>query len=323
MITNRPGNYVIQGVEFDSRGRKVGYWMYKYDPKNEYMMRLAPEFVSKDDVIQVFYKEFPEQVRGIPAGTPAMLNMRDLADYEDAQIMLQKVASCHVAFTTQPAPDNDVLGDDENSGITDHLEPGLIQHLAPGEEVTFNNPPTAQGYGEYVSKNQQKNAAGYGITYEQLTGDMGNVNFSSGRMGWIEANRQVEDWQYNMFIQQFCKPIWKWFIEGLIVQGIINREFWAEWTPQGREMLDPVKETNGLILKLQAGLMSWTEVCKQMGYNPDAVLAQIKKDREMFTEAGIEVEWIISKAETDTIDPNNTVAEEEQTSNQAKASKNK
>lgn len=312
ILTERKGNYVVQGVEFDSRGRKVGYWLYQYDPKNEYLMRIAPVFVSKEDVIQVFYKEFPEQVRGIPAGTPAMLNMRDLADYEDAQIMLQKVAACHVAFTTQPAPEDDIPGDGTSS-VTDHLEPGMIQHLSPGEEVTFNSPPTPQSYAEYVSKNQQKNAAGYGITYEQLTGDMGNVNFSSGRMGWIEANRQVEDWQYNMFIQQFCKPVWKWFIEGLIVNGVITREFWAEWTPQGREMLDPVKETNGLILKLKSGLISWTEACKQAGYNPDTVLAQIKKDKEMFEEAGVNVEWIIAEAEAETT--------EELTPNQSKATK--
>jgi len=302
ILSDRQGNYVVQGVEFDSRGRKVGYWMYEYDPKNEYLIRLAPKFVSKEDVIHVFYKDFPEQVRGIPAGTPAMLNMRDLADYEDAAIMSAKVAASHVAFTTQPAPDGDDLDDETGEGKNgnEYLEPGLITRLAPGEEVTFNTPPTPQSYSEYVSKNQQKNAAGYGITYEQLTGDMGNVNFSSGRMGWIEANRQVEDWQHNMFIQQFCKPVWKWFIEGLMINGVITREFWADWTPQGREMLDPVKETNGLILKLKSGLISWTEACKQMGYNPDAVLAQIKRDKEMFTEAGIEVEWIIEKATTET-----------------------
>lgn len=299
MLVNRPDNFIVQGVEFDSRGRKVGYWLHEMDPKNEFVIKLAPKFVSKEDVIHVFYKEFPSQVRGIPAGTPAMLNMRDLSDYEDAALMSAKVAACHVAFTTQPAPDDPVNdgegyeGDNEN---IEHLEPGIIQRLAPGEEVTFNTPPTPQSYGEYVSKNQQKNAAGYGITYEQMTGDMSNVNFSSGRMGWIEADRQVQDWQYNFYIQRFCKPIWTWFIEGLMLKGVINREVWAEWTPQGREMLDPVKETNGLVLKLKAGLISWTEACKQAGYNPDVVLTQIVNDRKMFEENGINVEWIIDKA---------------------------
>ena len=64
-------------------------------------MKLAPKFVSSDDMIHVFYKEFPEQVRGVPFGTSTMLSMRDLADYKDAQLMLQKVSACHVAFTTK------------------------------------------------------------------------------------------------------------------------------------------------------------------------------------------------------------------------------
>lgn len=290
-VTAREGNYIVQGVEFNQKGKKVGYWVHEYNPNNEYTLKIAPKFVPVEDMIQVFYKEYPEQVRGIPFGTAAMLNMRDLGDYEDAQLMLQKVSACHVAFTTKPAPEGD-LGDDEESS-TDHLEPGMIEHLAPGEEVTFNSPPTPQGFSDYVSKNQQKNAAGYGITYEQLTGDMSKTNFTSGRMGWIEAQRQLEDWQYNMFIPQFCKKVWSWLIEGLIIKGTIKRAVGAEWTPQGREMLDPVKEMNGLVLELKSGLISWTEACKRRGYNPDVLMDQIKKDKEMFAAAGINVDWIL------------------------------
>jgi lambda family phage portal protein len=303
LLSERPDHYVVQGVEFDARGRKVGYWMHEYNPNNEYVIKLAPKFVPIDDVLQVFYKEFPEQVRGIPFGTSAMLNMRDLSDYEDAQLMLQKIAACHVAFTTKPAPTEDLTGEGDADSSADHMEPGLIEHLLPGEEVTFNRPPTATGYAEYVSKNQQKNAAGFGITYEQITGDMSNVNFSSGRMGWIEAQRQVEDWQYNFFIPQFCDKVWAWFIMGLQVRGLIKRDVAAEWTPQGREMIDPVKEMNGLILELKSGLISWTEACKRRGYNPDVLFAQIKKDKDMFKAAGIEVEWILTKVEEIESDP--------------------
>lgn len=292
MITKAEGSYIVQGVQFSAKGKKEGYWVYDYNPNNEFVMKLAPVFVPISDIFQVFYKEFPEQVRGIPFGTSALLNMRDLSDYEDAQLMLQKVAACHVAFTTQTINDSGVLNSDSVLEI-DHLEPGLIQQLAPGETVTFNNPPVPSSYSEYVSKNQQKNAAGFGITYEQFTGDLGNVNFSSGRMGWIEAQKQIEDWQYNLFIPQFCKPVWKWFIEGLKIKGIINFDCKADWTPQGREMIDPVKEMNGLILELKSGLISWTEACKRRGYNPDLLMEQMKVDKEMFKTAGIDVEWII------------------------------
>tara|TARA_R110000782_G_scaffold134431_1_gene226805 strand:- start:917 stop:2410 length:1494 start_codon:yes stop_codon:yes gene_type:complete len=298
MISERKGNYIIQGVEFNSQGKRVGYWVFDHNPNNEFTMKLEPKFVSVDDMIHVFYKEFPEQVRGVPFGTATMLSMRDLADYKDAQLMLQKVAACHVAFTTKQEA-SDSLGslDTATGQEIDRMEPGIIERLAPGETVTFNNPPTPSSFSEYVSKNQQENAAGYGITYEQLTGDMGNVNFSSGRMGWIEAQRQVEDWQYNMFIPQFCDKIWNWFIEGLKIKMIINKNAQAEWTPQGREMIDPVKEMNGLILELKSGLISWTEACKRRGYNPDTLLEQMKNDKAMFEAAGINVEWIIQEAE--------------------------
>jgi lambda family phage portal protein len=294
MITERSGNYVVQGVEFNSQGKRVGYWVFDHNPNNEYAMKLQPKFVSADDMIHIFYKEFPEQVRGIPFGTSTMLSMRDLADYKDAQLMLQKVAACHVAFTTKQETAGSEFDTTTDQEI-DRMEPGIIERLAPGETVTFNNPPTPSSFSEYVSKNQQENAAGYGITYEQLTGDMGNINFSSGRMGWIEAQRQIEDWQYNMFIPQFCDKIWGWFMEGLKIKMILNKNAGAEWTPQGREMIDPVKEMNGLILELKSGLISWTEACKRRGYNPDTLLEQIKSDKAMFEVAGINVDWIIEK----------------------------
>lgn len=289
-LSGKPGHFINQGVEFDSQGRKTGYWVFESDPRNEYQMRLEPVFVPISDMIQMYYVDFAEQVRGVPFGVPAMLNMRDLSDYEDAQLLLQKVSACHVGVTTRPEPlenDNTVY---ENY---DHLEPGAMQYLAPGETIEFNNPPTPGNYADYVSKNQQKNAAGFGITYEQLTGDMSNVNFSSGRMGWIEAQRQIEDWQYNVVIPQMCDKIWDWFIEGLNARNIMNKKAGVEWTPPGREMIDPVKEMNGLILELKSGLVSWTEACKRRGYNPDTLMAQIKKDKDLFTKMGIDVDWII------------------------------
>ncbi len=146
-----------------------------------------------------------------------------------------------------------------------------------------------------------------------LTGDLGNVNFSSGRMGWIETNRQIKDWQYNMFIPQFCDPVWKWFIEGLKIRGVINKNVGVEWTPQGREMLDPVKELNALVIELKSGLVSWTEACKRRGYNPETLLQQIIVDKEAFKTAGIDVEWIIENVPD---------VPEELSANQTKATKN-
>lgn len=304
-VLEREGNFIVNGVEFNKKGKKVGYWIYDSDPRNQYTMKITSSFVSVDDLKHIFYQDFAEQVRGTPFGTPAMLNMRDLDDYEDAQLMLQKISACHVAFTTRAESEDPlpvVEGEEGNAyERADRLEPAMITQLAPGEEVTFNNPPTPGGYGEYVTKNQIKNAGGFAISYESFSGDYSNVNFSSGRMGWIEMSRQIEDWQYNMFIPQFCEPIWQWFVEGLMVRGIINKKCSAEWTPAGREMIDPVKEMNGLILELKSGLISWTEACKKRGYNPETMLEQIKQDRKMFEAAGISVEWVIEKEAAESV----------------------
>ncbi len=301
-VSGREGNFIVNGVEFNSKGKKVGYWIYDSDPRNQYTMKITSSFVSTEDLKHIFYQDFAEQVRGVPFGTPSMLNMRDLDDYQDAELVRKKTEACLVAFTTRPLDESGVPGGGESSEDSyerpDRMEPGMIQELAPGEEVTFNSPSSSGGYGEFVTKNQVKNASGFGISYESYSGDYSNVNFSSGRMGWIEMSRQVEDWQYNMFIPQFCEPIWDWFIEGLNVRGIINKKCSAEWTPAGREMIDPAKEMQGIVLELKSGLISWTEACKKRGYNPETMLEQIKQDKEMFEKAGVNVDWIIEKEAT-------------------------
>jgi len=289
-IAHKEGNFTVQGVEFDSRGRKLGYWVFNHDPKNDYTLRLAPVFVPVSDMLQVFYMDFPDQVRGIPTGVSAMLNMRDLDDYEDAALMALKASASFAGIITgELDPDNN----NDSIESPEYIEPGMFQRLKNGETITFPSTPTPQSFSEYVTKNQQKNAAGFGLSYEQFAGDYSNVNFSSGRMGHIEAGLQVEDWQYNVVIPQFCDKIWEWFIEGLQFRGVINKRVGVEWTPPGRQMLDPVKELNAIVIELKAGLISWTEACKRRGYNPETLLDQIKADKKTFEDAGVDVDWII------------------------------
>lgn len=281
------GGYITQGVEFDKDGRIRGYWLYRSHP-GEFGSYGGSEFVAAEDVIHLYEILRPGQVRGVPFGSSAFLRLKDYNDYEDAEVVRQKIAACFAVFIQDADPSIGAGSGTANAQTLERVEPGIIEHLPPGKSVAFANPPTTTNHDGFSRRNLQGVAAGYGSTYEALTGDLSNVNFSSGRMGWIEAQRQIEIWQYDMLVPQMLDKSWEWFAEGgkvamLFESGGIR----VSWTPPRREMLDPVKETTAMVSQVRAGFKSWSEAIREFGYDPQAVLSELTEDMKSIKAAGL------------------------------------
>jgi len=275
------GGYIMQGVEFDKNGSRVAYHIHERHPNEQFQVKYNR--IPAADVMHVYKIDRPGQISGVPFGTSAALKLHDFADYEDAQLMRQKVAACFAAFIQDQSPDAINGTGAAASTLPERVEPGMIEHLPAGKTVTFGTPPAAEGYESYAKKILQGVASGYGITYEALTGDLGNVNFSSGRMGWLEFHKMVEDWQYNMMIPRFCAVVWEWFVAGAkIGSALPGKEVTAEWTAPRREMIDPVKESKGLSLQIRNGLTSWSETIRSLGSDPKKLAKEISEDFKLF-----------------------------------------
>ena len=279
--------YCRLGVQFNKEGLKIGYWVWSSNPNDMAVnwTGIQSELISIDDVLQPFEVLRAGQVRGVPSGVSAFMKMSDFSDYEDAQLMRQKVAAAFAAFVK-----NHEFKSGEDSDLTEHIEPGIIQYLQQEEEITFSNPPAADGYGEYSKKILQGIAAGYEITYEMLTMDYSNVNFTSGRMAKIDVSGRFRKLQYNMMVPQVCVPIWRWFMDSLLMVGLtgvfVDCDA-SDWTAPPTQMLDPVKETNAIIAQISAGLTTWSEVARERGRDPDELLEEVKQERQKMIDAGI------------------------------------
>lgn len=278
------GEYIINGIHFNKEGQKKAYWLFDKHP-NEFNAVSRP--VPAEDISCVFDIDDPGQILGIPWLSAVILRMQDFDEYEDAQLIKQKIAACFSVFINTPG-DGVLSGQSDESDMTEKIEPGIIQRGKPGETFTFASPPSTEGFSEFSRQSLQGQAAGIGLSYEALTGDLSNVNFSSGRMGWIEFQRNVEDWQWNMMIPMFLDVVWSWFKEASYLVGQIDaREMSVTWTAPRREMIDPVKETLALIKQIRAGLISWQDAVRQLGYNPEEILEQMTQDKNNFDAAGV------------------------------------
>jgi lambda family phage portal protein len=285
------GGRVIQGVEFDAIGRRSGYWLFDEHPGSLYHGRSASRLVPVSDIIHVFDDERPGQVRAVPWFTSAITNLKDFDEYEDGTIMRQKIAALFAAFITDPTGEPEEFGEEsEDDDRVEEFEPGMIKYLGPGQKVEFTSPPLVTNDG-FSARTLRRIGAGLGVTYEDLTGDYSQVNYSSARMARLAHWGNVYDWQWNMLIPQFCDGGWAWAMEAAVAAGRIAEAPLAEWTTPPMPMIDPDKEGLAYTRRVRSGQMTPSEMVREQGKDPAAHWAEYAADMELLDKLKI---WLDS-----------------------------
>lgn len=253
-----------------------------------YIHRLYP----LKDVIHLYEIERPSQGRGVPDSASTMTTQKDFGDYMDAELLGKKAAACFGAIVQKgELPETDPTQDENNQ--LEELQPGAIQYLQPGETIHFPTLPQNPGLTDFVKVQLRAIAAGYLMPYENLTGDLSNVTFISGRLGQMDFKKQVEYWQHTMFIPKFCERVFQWFVEGAKIALDLPEDLEAvgSWTAPRWQMMDPGKEITAMLLEVQAGFATWSEKVRENGYDPDEVLQEMTNDQSNFVTAGLMPKW--------------------------------
>lgn len=285
------GGEVMGGVEVDELGAPVAYHLYKRHPQSK-VARFEVMRVLAADIAHVFEIDRPNQLRGESWVAPVFTRLADWDDYEDADLLRQKVSACFGAVYTGVEADKTEAGDYE---LSDKLEPGMIEHLPGGSDVKLIAPPASMGIRDAALINQRGIAAGLGITYEALTGDFERVNFSSARMGHMSMLANVHGWQQEVMIDLLCEPVWGWFMQGYSlkpgeeldepISAVLNVT--AKWVVPSRILIDPEKETSADMKRVRSGFAAWQDVVREVGLDPDQVADAIAEDMKRFDERGI------------------------------------
>jgi len=297
-LTN--GGRVIQGVQYTPIGAVEGYWLYPEHPGDSTTMRPS-RFVRAADVLHVFREDRAGQVRGVPWGSCCILKLRDLDELDDAELLRRKIASCFVGFVKdgELGIDGDQSAQPTVAGgenPVDLLGAGTIEILPPGKEMTFASPPKAEGYAEHVQIQLRAVSAGYGVTYEALTGDLSGVNFTSGRMGWLEMWAEILQFQHLEFLPVICTPIWRWFTEAAVDARKLREHVAARWTMPRRPYLDPRREVLAQRDGIRSGLTSAPEEIRALGRDPRELLEEAAEFQAEAEELGLVLDTDLSGA---------------------------
>lgn len=276
------GNYILDGIEYDGSGRVAAYHLYDEHPDSAVWQGplggMEYTRVDASRVIHLYRMDRTGLRRGVSWFAPVLDDLVALADNDEAQMMRQKIAACFAAFwRSEKAP--------ESAGVPKALSPGLIQQIGADDEVTFASPPDVTGYDDFARIHLRRIAAGLGITYESLTGDLSNVNFSSARIGRIEMSQHIEAIQWTLVMPRLCAPLARWILQGwgYAEPGRLGelRQARLDWTPPPPVIADPKTETQVSVQRIEAGLASRHGEIRRMGYEPDVIDAEIAADTEI------------------------------------------
>lgn len=276
------GNTAIQGIEFNPIGQIVAYWLFRTHPGSSSIYTTGESSrIPAEYIAHAFYSLRPHQARGVSWFAPVIVRMRDLADFSDAHLMRQKIAACFAAFIrSDEVPDGAISSDGRGPYSSEVMSPGMIERLKPGEEVSFGDPPSVGDYGEYTKSVMREIAAGLGVSYEALTGDLSNVNFSSGRMGWLEFQRSIDAWRNYMLVPQLLSKIGTWFLNAAALENGRLVDAKIVWTAPRREMIAPNVEVPAIKDAIRAGLTSRSNEQRKLGFDPDDLEAEIAADNQ-------------------------------------------
>ena len=288
---------IVNGVEFDAAGRRVAYHLFREHPgdplrtlfgRNAARIRIDASLV--DHVFEVLR---PGQVRGVPWLATSALTLRDVDDYKDAERWRKKIAAALAVFVTSTAsPVQSSLGavrsetgaDGASRGI-ERIAPGTIKRLAPGEDVKLSTPPADSGMADYLKAELLAVAAGVGVPYAELTGDLSNANYSSMRLGKIEFWALLDVWQWLMMKPMLLARAWA------RVQATGPRPgLPCAWSFPRRVWVDPAKEIQAEKDAIRSGLKSQPDAIAERGEDWRELLAETAEFLDVARSLGLRLD---------------------------------
>ena len=292
------GRKVRWGIEFNPIGRRVAYHLYREHPGEPalFYSQLDITRVPAEEVVHLYQPLRPGQHRGQSWLAPVILQLWETEQYDRAELV-RKGACSMVAFFERDLDGNATAllaegGQTDTDGTPiQGIEPGSYIKLPYGKTIESPQFKDLDGmYAVFLSWQLRKAAAGVGITYEQMTGDYSQVNYSSARAAQLEFRRRCETFQHLVMAYQFCRPLLKAFVDAAALAGLIDpRDYQrrpraytdVEWSPPKWPWVDPEKDLKAEVLAMNNLIKSRSQVIKETaGVDRDTLDAEIAADQE-------------------------------------------
>lgn len=304
MSPKHKGNKVVGGIEMNEYNKPVGYWIRQYSIDG--VSGLNPIYLDAKDVIFLYTKHRPSQVREISDMSPTITRIRDANEFMVAVSVKERIAACLSVFIKKTIPTQGIGRTNQPQGPHQAYEgktiaPGMIKELNAGDEIQVVNPTgQATDAASYIELQQRLVAAGQGVSYEATSRDMSKSNYSSTRQGIIEDDMTYAE--EKELLMDVMDEIYETFIISLWLAGEIDAaDFWENkdkyfehsWIIAPKKWIDPQKEANANKIALNTGQKTFKQIAAEQGRDWKEHIDEMAEVLEYAKEKGIDLGGVI------------------------------
>jgi lambda family phage portal protein len=324
------------GIRFNKMGAPQGYYIRKASPGMNYQWRDAMrwDYIPQKDrrgriqVLHIMEQMRPGQSRGLSQLVAALKEMRITKRFRDVTLQNAVVNASFAASIESEMPSAAVFeslgGGDVSESIIDYATSYLgaiqqfagnarnmsidgvrIPHLMPGTKLNMLPMGTPGGVGsDFEASLLRYIAANLDVSYEQLSKDYTQTNYSSARAGMVETWKAMQS-KKRLVVDRFASTFYRlWFEEAVALNDLEAMKYSkapnlydrlmldaytaCDWIGAARGQIDELKETQAAILRLNNGLGTYEDELGKQGKDWRVTMAQVKRERELMKEYKIE-----------------------------------
>lgn len=311
-------NNKIAGVTIDSNGAPVSYCIAKQHPGNiragvlEYVDVDAFGKNGRKNVLHLFEKKRPGQVRGVPFLSPVIEILKQISRHTEAELQAAVISATFAVFLQMDPEAFGSLFDDDAKGkyidgaqkwngkVDSTLDgPGKVVNLLPGETPISPNlgHPNVNFDPFFLSMVTQVGTA-LEIPREVLLKHFSS-SYSASRAALLDFWATIRV-RRDFMVTKFCEPIKElWFVEGVANGRIEAPGFFndprlrsaytrANWIGDGQGSIDPAKEIGAAIDRIDSSVSTLEKECIAYdGGDWESNLKQRIKEHNIMKEGGI------------------------------------
>lgn len=297
-IKSTEGNPVVGGIEVTTHGKPVAYYI-KQDVFDTFV-QLDPARVPADRVMYLADHNRPSEVREITRFARTLTKIHDLDEFFEAVSFKQKINAAIAVWITSGSTGtvgNSVIQAANQQPMAKggkRIVPGSVNRLAPGEDVRTLVPSgQATELSDYNLAIMRQIAAGQGLSYEMISRDVSQVNYSSARQNLLEDWKEFEQEQ-KFIIQHFLDIVFKEVVSVAVATGKLTapqgyylepeKYLKHEFIGQGLPWIDPNKEAEANKTMLESQQTSLKDIYAKKGKDWEEEVKQIIKEKELLAQ---------------------------------------
>lgn len=327
------------GIRHDSRGQHLSYFIRIVHPRDFREMALTPNGLyyteverkkpwGREQVIYIREQMRIDQTRAVGDIVAGLKSIAITQKFRDITLQNAVVNAMYAASIESDLPDEALYsqlgGGNFGDGVVDYATTYLgaisqyigqsdnlkidgvrVPHLFPGTKLQMRPAGTPGGVGQGFEQSLLRYiAASLNISYEELSRDYSNTNYSSARAAMAVTWRFMQS-RKKIVADSFANSIYRAWLEEAInndklksfpaskapmlyTDSVLNLMFdalsQADWIGASRGQIDELKETQAAVLRIKYGLSTHEDELGRLGKDWRKVYVQLereKKEREL------------------------------------------